>query len=133
MRIATSILSAVVFLGSSVNAEVLPGSEWVPIELSGKVFEPTSEIFVRFEQDGRFFGNDGCNSISGAFVTYGDAILFGPAAATMMACPEEIMKEGRSFVSALMAARLYERDHTALALSDAEGAVLLRMSQRDAD
>ena len=56
-------------------AERLPGSEWEPTEISGAPFEPASETFVRFEQDGMFFGNGGCNTLRGRFVTNGDAIL----------------------------------------------------------
>lgn len=133
MRKKTAALLATLILASAANAEMLPGSEWGPVEISGEAFEPVAEIFVRFEQDGRFFGNDGCNSIRSAFVTNDDAILFGPAAATMMACPDEIMAQGRAFTNALMAARLFERNGTELSLSDAEGEVLVRLTQRDAD
>ena len=128
-----TILLATLMLASAASAEMLPGSEWGPVEISGEAFEPVADIFVRLEQDGRFFGNDGCNSIRGQFVTNGDAILFGPAAATMMACPETIMTQAREFVDALMGARLYERNATELVLSDTEGGVLLRLIQRDAD
>lgn len=125
--------SLVLGFAAAAQAEMLPGSEWEPVELDGETFTPVSEIFVRFEQDGRFFGNDGCNSLLGQYVTNSDAILFGPAAATMMACPEEIMAQSRLFAEALMAARNFKRDGTELSLVSAEGNQIMRLRQRDTD
>lgn len=133
-RISTALcaLSAIVW-GSSMQAEQLPGSEWAPIELAAEAFDPVSEIFLRFEQDSRYFGNGGCNMFRGAFVTNDKAILFSPAAATRMACPEAISKQEFDFLQALMAARGFERDGITLTLSDADGNAVLKMQQRDAD
>ena len=114
-------------------SEPLPGSEWEPVELAAEPFAPAGEIFLRFESDGRFFGNGGCNSFPGAFVTNGTSILFGPAAATMMACPDELMTQEHQFLTTLDGVRFFERDGTELALADAEGTVVLRLRQRDAD
>ena len=132
-RLSLGLALAVSLSAHPVYAETLPGSEWAPVELAGEAIVPLGDIFVRFEQDNRFFGNDGCNSIRGSFVTNGDAILFGPAAATMMACPGQIMEQGNAFTAALMAARLFSRDGVNLTLSDANGDVLIKLTQRDAD
>ena len=113
--------------------EMLPGSEWAPTELNSETFEPTQDIFLRFDSDGRYFGSGGCNTYRGQFVTNGDAILLSPAAATMMACPQEVMDQEYQFFQALMAVRQFERNETDLALSDADGSVILRFVQRDAD
>ena len=120
-------------VASALSAETLHGSEWSPVEINAAVFEPVSEIFLRFEQDGRFFGNGGCNTYRGSFVTNEDAILFGPAAATMMACSEEISDQEYQFLQALNSVRMFTRDGIDLDLLNAEGQVLLRMKQRDAD
>ncbi len=131
-KIATAALIAVV--GCSAAAmEMLPGSEWEPVALNGEPFEPIQEIFLRFEQDGRYFGNAGCNTIRGMYVTNDTAILLSPAAATMMACPEEISKQEFTFIQALMSVREHARDGTSLELTDAEGAVVMKLQQRDAD
>ena len=120
-------------LSSMAQADTLPGSEWEPTEIEAQPFESTGDVFIRFEQDGRFFGNGGCNSIRGRFVTNGDAVLLGPAAATMMACPEEIMEQEFAFVQTLNSVRQFARSGTALTLSDMAGRVVMRLRQRDWD
>lgn len=120
-------------LAGSAQAEKLPGSEWAPVELKAEIFEPVAEIFLRFEQDGRYFGNGGCNTFRGSFVTNGSAILLSPAAATMMACPEEILGQENVFLQSLMMVRSFERTGQSLTLSDAQGQAILKLQQRDAD
>jgi heat shock protein HslJ len=116
-----------------LSAEMLPGSEWGPVEVNGAAFEPLEDIFVQFELDGEVFGSGGCNMFRTRFVINGDAILFGPAAATMKACPEEISQQEFAFLRALDSARLFERDGLTLTLSNAAGEVVMRLTQRDAD
>ena len=125
-------LSAIVW-GGSVQAQNLPGSEWAPVEMSAEAFEPVAEIFLRFEKDGRYFGNGGCNTFRGAFVTNEAAILFSPAAATMMACPEEVSRQEFEFLKALMTVRAFERAGVMLTLTDNAGKAVLKLRQRDAD
>lgn len=120
-------------VGTPLMAENLAGSEWIPTEVKGEAFEPVQEVFLRFEQDGRYFGNAGCNTFRGAFVTNENAILLGPAAATMMACPDEILQQEFVFLQNLMEVRHFKRDGAILELKDLAGAPLLRFAQRDAD
>lgn len=126
-------VAAAVLWSTSVAAEMLPGSEWAPTELNGENFAPLSKIFLQFDQDGRYFGNGGCNTFRGSFVTNEDAILFSPAATTRMACPEDIMQQEFDVLQALMKARYFSRDGIRLELMDQTGAPLLGMVQRDAD
>ena len=126
-------VSACVMWSGMVSAEMLPGSEWSPTAMNEEVFEAQAEVFLRFEQNGRYFGNGGCNSFRGSFVTNDEAILFSPAAATMMACPEPIAKQEFAFLQALMSVRGFEREGIELSLFDAEGTAVLKMQQRDAD
>ncbi|MFK7745986.1 MAG: META domain-containing protein [Roseobacter sp.] len=114
-------------------AENLAGSEWQPVWLDGADYTPIQETFVGFDQDGRYAGSAGCNRIMGGFVTNEDAILLGPAAATMMACPSDIAEQEHSFIAALMSTRFFKRDGITLTLSDSAGALVLKMQQRDAD
>lgn len=131
--ISASFLVVILLGPSHVAAENLPGSEWQPVTLIGESFEPLKEIFIQFDQDGRYFGHGGCNTFRGRFVTNDDAILFGPAAVTMMACPGEISEQEFAFIQALSAARLFNRDGTRLELTSSDGAALLELTQRDAD
>jgi heat shock protein HslJ len=128
----TAMLVATIGNGAAAM-EMLPGSEWGPVELGGEAFEPIQEIFLRFEQDGFYFGNAGCNTIRGMYVTNDTAILLSPAAATMMACPEDISKQEFAFVQALMSVREHTRDGTSLELKDGDGSVVMKLQQRDAD
>lgn len=129
-NVSVAILLA---LTGTAQAEMLPGSEWEPTEMQAQPFESARDVFIRFEQDGRYFGNGGCNSIRGQFVTNGDAILLGPAAATMMACPGDTMKQEFDFLQTLSAVRQFDRSGIDLTLSDAEGRVVMRLRQRDWD
>lgn len=125
--------AALLALSGTAQADMLPGSEWEPTEIQTQAVETDRDVFVRFDQDGRYFGNGGCNNMRGLFVTNGDAILFGPAAATMMACPDEIAKLEFTFLQTLGAARQFARSGTDLTLSDAQGGVIMRLRQRDWD
>ncbi|MEM9575743.1 MAG: META domain-containing protein [Pseudomonadota bacterium] len=119
--------------GGLAQAENLPGSEWEPTELGSETFHPVAEIFLRFGPDSRYFGNGGCNMFRGAFVTNGSAILLGPAAATMMACPDDISRQEFAFLDALMTVREFERAGATLMLMNATGDKVLALRQRDAD
>ena len=118
---------------SASQAQQLNDTSWEPVSLDGTDFTPLQETFVQFDQEGRFFGKDGCNSIRGRFVTNGDAILFGPAAATMMACPQEVMDQAQAYTKALMAARLYTLEGDDMTLLDADGKELVRLQKRDGE
>jgi len=131
------ILAIVMTICASVPtfaaAQTLPGSAWVPYELHGLPFEPTSETFIGFEQDGQFFGKGGCNSMRGSFATNQGAILFGAAAMTRMACPDDVNRLEFAFARALSAVRFFERSDTDLVLKDGGGIVIMRLSLQDAE
>lgn len=128
-------LTAIALTGVGVpaGAEQLPGSEWQPVEINGVPFEPVTEIFIRFGQDGQFVGNGGCNSMRGTFVTSQAAILMGPAAMTRMACPDDVNRQEFDFARTLGAARFFARNKTELTFSDGGGVPIMRLQQRDAD
>ncbi len=133
-RITTSmLLMAALGIATQVSAENLAGSEWQPSWIDGAAYTPIQETFLRFEAEGRYFGNGGCNSIRGAFVTNDTAILLGPAAATMMACPKEIAAQEFAFINALMSTRMFLRDGTDLTFKNSDGDTVLMLTQRDAD
>lgn len=128
-----ALLSIALVMTGPTHAEPLPGSEWQPTALHGEDFTPINEVFIRFDADGTYFGNAGCNSIRGRYVTNESAVLLSPAAATMMACPADIAQQEYDFIQALMAVRSFERDGKNLGLSSADETVILKMQQRGAD
>lgn len=120
----------------SQNAPSLAGSEWRPVRLgeAGAVDEsgPT-EIFVRFEGDGRLAGHGGCNRFFGGYTITGTAIEIGPLGATRMMCPEPAMAGEAALFEILQTARRFERRRTELSLFDAEGREIARFVQSDWD
>ena len=132
-RLLPFALVAATLSAHSTAAETIADTTWAPITLSETPFEPAGETFIQFGADGSYFGKDGCNSIRGRYVTNGDAILLGPAAATMMACPEPIMSEARAVVEALMAARSYAINNGELLLSDVNSTAIIGFAKSTAD
>jgi heat shock protein HslJ/membrane-bound inhibitor of C-type lysozyme len=51
--------------------------------------------------ESRVFGSSGCNRFSGGFTLTGEGLRFGPAAGTMMACPETQMTVEQAFLRSL--------------------------------
>lgn len=45
------------------------------------------DSWIRFDEDGKVAGNDGCNGFAGSYETDGPKLTFGPLAGTQMACP----------------------------------------------
>ncbi len=110
----------------AVAADRLAGSEWG--------VEGEDLPFIQFGSDGRVSGNSGCNRFTGSYEAAEDgSIKIGPLAATRMACPEPAMSAEAKFLSALDAARRYERDGIRLSLRGEDGSVLMDLAQRDAD
>jgi len=69
----------------------LAGTYWLATELTGQAIpaqEPARAAHLVFEDGGRVSGSDGCNRISGRYEVKGQALSFGPLAATQMACPD---------------------------------------------
>lgn len=125
------LIAALALGAAPLAAQTLTGSEWGPTDISGTSIESTGDVFVRFEQDGTFVGNGGCNSFRGRYVTNGDAILFGPSAATMKLCEETVSATETLFFQSLAQARIFLRNGSELGLSDADGNAVIRLSLRD--
>ena len=132
--IARAALALCLFLAPLASrADPLAGSAWEPVEIDAEAFATAGDAFVRFEQEGAVFGNGGCNNFRGRYLVNGEAILFGPLATTRMACPDDIGQKEFLFLQTLDKARGFARAETALTLSDAAGAVIMRLRQRDPD
>jgi heat shock protein HslJ len=120
-------------MGDTAMADRLAGSEWAPTEIASVPAHPDVEVYIQFDQDGRFAGKDGCNQMMGRYLTNENAILFGPLATTMMICVGPAADQEKPFKDALNAARQFERDGFKLTLRDAAGTVVMLLQQRDAD
>lgn len=74
--------------------------------------------------DQRFRATVGCNQMIGSYTQDGDALSFGPAAATMMACPPPLDGLERGLSDVLGEAKGFRLDGDSLSFLDAAGAVV---------
>ena len=88
---------------------------------------PESEPWLRVDASaGRLLADVGCNAIfAAAYPLAPGRITFGPAASTLMACPEPIMRQERLVLQALEGAERYDVDGDRLRLSGPGGALWL--------
>lgn len=111
----------------------LAGSEWRPIEISGKALSDATPVFIRFEGEGKVAAHGGCNRMGGSYQIDATNLRVGPLAATRKACQPDIMATEQAFGDALEATRLYLRDGTKLTLKTAQGLTTMRLVQKDWD
>jgi heat shock protein HslJ len=87
---------------------------------------------LRFD-DGRLSGSAGCNRLMGAYHSDDETLRFEPhTAATMMACPPELMAQEQAVIAAFDLAASYRIKGQSLVIADAQGAPLLKLIQREA-
>ena len=88
---------------------------------------PETEPWLRVDASaGRLLVDVGCNAIfAAAYPLAPGRIAFGPAASTLMACPEPIMRQERLVLQALASAGRYDVDGDRLRLSGPDGALWL--------
>jgi LPXTG-motif cell wall-anchored protein len=112
----------------------ITGSTWELVSLTpaGGAAEDTTSggITLSFGPENAVSGSGGCNNYRTSYTTTGSgSIDFGPAAATLRACPEpQGSREGRFFV-ALDAVSTYSLDGNRLTLSADDGAKLVFTAQ----
>ena len=88
--------------GSSVP---LRGTYWLLTELNGQapaVPPGANAAYLMLDAaQNRYSGSSGCNRVSGGFELKGDTLYFNTGAMTMMACPEPLMTQERTFTTTL--------------------------------
>lgn len=132
----SAILLAIALTAVPVTAagsDPLAGSEWRPVEIAGTATPEDVEVFLQFRAEGAVAGMAGCNRFTGSYAIEDETLEFSPLAATMMACPDPQMQVEQLLFAALGQVRGFARDRVDLVLSDAEGAPLVVLIQRDAD
>lgn len=112
----------------------LAGSEWAPLEVAGSALPDDVEVFIQFGGDGRVSGSGGCNRFGGTYRQNEHDLSFGPLAATKMACEAPLGDvEAAVFTALDRVAYAEEPEPGRLSLFDADGALLMILSQRDRD
>ncbi len=101
--------------------DTLAGTSWMLATLNGQPALTDTTVTLNFVA-GKVAGSDGCNNYSGTYTADGTNIKFSqPMAATMMACPDPIMKQATAYMQALGQAATYKADAKQLSFSDASG------------
>ena len=89
----------------TVSLDDLMGTSWVLTQLApDQPLAPDTEITASFA-DGMISGSAGCNNYNAAVSSDGGQTLtVGPAASTMMACPDPAMAQETAYLTALQGA-----------------------------
>jgi heat shock protein HslJ len=87
-----------------------------------------TQMTILFGEDGSVSGSAGCNNFMTDFSVEGDQIAIGPAATTMMMCPEPagVMEQEAAFVLALETAATYSIRNDVLEMRTADDAMVAR-------
>jgi heat shock protein HslJ len=108
----------------------LEGTPWRLVQLDGQAIVPgtgdRAAHLVLQPATGRATGSGGCNRFTGGYQLQGDNLQIGPLAATKMACLENGTHEP-AFFAALDRVRRWVVNGRQLLLTDANGALLLRL------
>ncbi len=103
----------------------LGGAEWRRIDDEDANPHPPTITF----EDGRASGYAGCNRWFASVTRAGDALRFGQAGATRMACAESSMAAERRFLAVINSTRSARIVGEELIFTDDAGAVLARFSR----
>jgi heat shock protein HslJ len=98
------------------SASTLAGTQWVLSTLNGNPPVAGTEITLDFGTDGSVSGTDGCNRFMGSFTENGTSLSFGPLASTMMACPDDISNQAKTFQDALAVTQSFSTADNTLSL-----------------
>ena len=103
-------------------AAAIVGPVWVAEEIAGAPAGAEAPVTLQLGADGNASGRGGCNGYGGPYSLAGDALRFGPLAATKMACAPALMdQEQRYFDTLAKVTRYAVADDGALLLETAEG------------
>ncbi len=98
---------------------------WTVTSIGGTPVIGTRPPTLSIAPDLRAGGHASCNSYFAEASLTGNRIVFGPAAATQMACAPELMAQENAYLSALAAVAGFEIDGDSLRLLDAAGVALV--------
>ncbi len=133
MRIAAFACAAALALGACGEREpgagsvALPGTQWeLDVGALGGAGSEDVSSFLRFGDDGRVSGNDGCNDFTGAYEVDGPALRLGPLASTRKACAGAAQEVADRVSATLDQVRSHEARPDTLVLKDGAGDPVLR-------
>ena len=80
-------------------------------------------------ENGKISGSAGCNSISGSYSVKEKQVTFEPIASTMMACPETIMQQESTVLSAFTGTADYVIENNTLTITNGDFVIVLNSIQ----
>lgn len=81
--------------------DLLVGVEWQVDAIPGAEVMTAAPPILQFDGMGQITGRGGCNRFVASFELTGEALIFGPVAATRMACPGGVAEQEVAFFAAL--------------------------------
>ena len=119
---AAALLAPALFAADSSGAAAadLDGSRWNLVSLNGQPLLAGSAITAEFS-DGKVGGSAGVNNYFASFTLESGVLAIGPAGATRMMGPEEVMSQEMAYLSALGSASSAQFDGANLLITYAEG------------
>jgi heat shock protein HslJ len=98
-----------------------PDSQAVSSTIAG------TKVSAQFDT-GMVSGSGGCNTYHGTYETSDSSLTFGPLAATMKMCEQDVSTQEQGYLAALDATASFTIDGDQLSLSDDAGQMLLQFS-----
>jgi len=124
------LVLALVAAGCSSNSADLPGTDWQLASINEKPVISSAMPTLSFGKDLAFTSWDGCNQLSGTYAVSGSSLTFKLGPSTLMACPEDVMKQADAFVQGLSNTASYRGDKATLVLRNVQGADLMMFAIR---
>lgn len=117
------------------NNDALLGTQWWVEDILAAGVVDRSRTTIAFLEENRVAGNSGCNRYTGGFEMDETKMSFTTLAGTMMACPEALMNQERSFYQAMDQVTNWEVDPQTrlLHLRNDAGETLIRASRLPED
>jgi copper homeostasis protein (lipoprotein) len=115
------------------RSSALRGTEWRLVEIDGE--RPTFDDWrqrptLRLDDQGRYTGSTGCNSITGSYQLDPEGLRFTAGVTTLVGCLPSLGVMERRYLDALGAVRQAQLAGTTLDLSDSAGKRRLRLEAR---
>lgn len=107
-----------------------PDSTWLAEDIGGRGVIDNAQTTLSIAAEGGVSGSGACNRYSGRATIAGDAISFGPLAATRRACPPALMDQEQRFFDALATTHTYAIDGPFLMLYDQAGQPLVKFTRQ---
>ncbi|MDP3007885.1 MAG: META domain-containing protein [Methylococcales bacterium] len=118
---------------SADTSKSVQNTSWSLVTLPNQPLVPDTQITLNVDND-KMTGSDGCNRYNASYTLNADNININKNVATiMMACPEPIMRQASSYISALTQATGYKIEGEQLTLLDTAGKPLAAFKKQSVE